>query len=300
MYSSARTLGYCIDRAKRRFGKTNQDLETTLPMALTDRLREICAEFDYWFLRVEPGQANPAFPYTTAPTVFKQDRWLLPGWLATQAGTEAYALQTPLQIVSDDALWAPSEASRLVYVKRFGLSGAMECDLSVKSGNTYFSEGTFTGSSGQAPPQYAWAQTIDGVTYLRLNPIPDQVYLMSVGWQLAVPPWFGNGPSLTNLLMFYYPRVLVTLTLLEYAEYYHEADAFAFYTKQLWGDARGRVRSDIPDYGLIGAMKIDTMQRWGQESEELAQYRSLREATGREGFGHRQPGDSYYSGPTPY
>ena len=306
-YDPPRTLTDIITRATARFGKTNTTLNSAIPTEVTDQLREICSDFDYWFLKVEPGKVVPAaMPYAMAPTTFAQTlgasgRWLDCGWLLTAAGTSDYDMYSRLDISPGSTLWAKCEASRLHHVKVFDIGGRFISDVAVRDSDGYFSYNNYLGTAGRGQPLKAFPHTgIDGCTSLRLYPTPDTTYVVAASWQLAYPQWFASGQEWTNILLFYYPRVIQALVMMIMAEHHHEDTIWTKWSKILYGDARGRVRSDIADWGLVGAMRTDTWRRWGQQSTDLEQHDSLRAAVGRGGYGNHDIGSSYYTSPTPY
>lgn len=297
-----RNLSYIIARAAARFGRSDSTLEAQIPDDITDQLREICAEFDYWFLRVEPGMVVPAaMPYSVAPSSFALGRWLDQGWFLTADGTADYKLACTSDIAmptTANTPWAYCEASRINYVKLFTLDGGFQKDLPVMSSDQYLSFTNFGGESVRGTPIKAFPYTQNEVTWLRLHPTPDTTYVMATSFQLAVPPWYSDGSSsYYNILSRYYPRVLQYLAFLAYADHHHETGLYDHYAKKLYGTNRGRVRSDIPDHGLIGAMRIDTMNRWSQQTSDLPTNTSIAEAVGRGEPGYTRDQGNYYTSP---
>ena len=294
-------FSWAINSAASRFGKTDRRLEGQLQLDVTNKLRRICVEFPYWFLRVEPGTAVPlAVPYSSAPTSFKMGRFLDQGWFLTQAGVESYPLFATVMgdnIDGTNDYWAPVEAAQINYVYQFGLDGGMSNELVIADSYKYFSRGMpNTGRRGSSTFT-VFPQTFNGFTTLRLNPVPDDTYLMCTSFQLAYPPWIGVGAGMTNWAMFYYPELIQLLVKLQYAEHYHEAQALQIYQRELYGDGGARNRGDLPFPGLLADMKTDTYKRQEQQSQEMANYSSSREAVGRGGFYTRDPGDPYYMDP---
>ena len=264
-------------------------------------MREICGEFPYWFMTVDPGvdvYADIPIPESTVPG------WIDKGWFITEEGRAEYDLQVAVDMSTTESLIANCEASQIKFVKRFDLTGALLADLTATDPNAYLSWGNLQGANSTgvykgAPLLYS-LYTRDGNSHVRLNPIPDRKYLISISWDLAYPTWFQLDNGITNLMLMHYPRAVQCIVGMQYARWFKEAELFELYRKELYGDARGRVRSDIPDYGIIGLMKKDTNRRLGQDTQEIEWHASSRAATGRGGSYRRSPYDSYYIGPGNY
>ncbi len=309
MSSPTRLLSYVTERVKAKFGKTSATLEGYIADLLRDRMREICSDFDYWFLKKHPGFYVPSqFPYAdsaTAVAAIVVGRFLDEGWFLTEADKEYYKLYTSdvadPGTVPGSRSWVATEASRINFASRYSLEGAFQSNLEVPGSEQYFATTVLSRESASGKPVRIWPHTVDGVTYLRLVPIPDDVYLMCVSFQLAYPPWFSSGGSYTNLMLQYYPRVMHCLAGLEYAEFFHEVKMVQYYMRELFGDTdRGHIRSDIANAGLVGKMKFDTIKREQQDTEEIGFYQSSSDAVGRDGTYRRLPGDSHYFGPSGY
>ena len=300
-----RTLDYAIKMARASFGKTDPELEASLRPAISDRLREICSDYDYWFLRVEPGIAAPAnFPYTTPPSSPSTYDWIDRGWLLTTPGQEVYPLYVQVDLSADCCAYTPSEAKHLIYVKRFSLQGAMSSDLEVVDSDAYWSRGSNQGVANtgflRGAPQIVNLYTRGRASFIRLNPVPDDYYILAVSWQLAVPPWYQVGDCVSNTILEYYPRLLKCFVGLEYAQFFKESEQEEYYHREIYGAEMGSFRPGLPRHGIVAQMRKDTIQRWEQQSQELAWYPSARAALGRGGSWRRQPGDSYYVSPSDY
>lgn len=257
-------------------------------------------EFPYWFLKVEPGSTVPQdVPYASTPTTFKMGRFLDQGWLLTEPGVESYPLYATVMDEGFDGanMWAPVEACQVHYVYQFNLDGGFSTELMVGDSYRYFGRGMPITSQTGSTAFTVFPQTFNGYTKLRFNPVPDNYYLMCTSFQLAYPPWIGYGPNVTNWMLMYYPELVQTLVKMQYAEHYHELQALQYYERQLYGDAGGRNRGDVPFPGLLADMKMDTYKRAEQQSQEMEHYISSRQALGRGGFYSRQPGDPFYMDP---
>jgi hypothetical protein len=300
--SEVRTLAYCTSKVAAKFGKSSTALEADIADFVKDRLRELCSDFDYWFLRVIPGYDFPEdFPYAVLPSPV-QGRWVDQGWLLTQPGVESYKVWTSnITIPGGTPDWAAGEVARLGYVKRYTETGSFQADIEIVDSNQYWSGGAITSDTGTGYPKRVTIQTSEGASYLRISPIPDDVHVLAVSYLLAYPPWYTSGSSQSSLLLRYYPRAMMSLVGLEYAEWFHEPQMMDYYTKQLYGDTDdGKVRGDIANSGLVGKMKRDTIKReWG-DIDELGYFESVSAAIGRDGAFGRNPGDSYYTSPPFY
>lgn len=292
-----RPFSWATESAFRDFGKTDRRLEEQLYLSVTDRLRELCVDFPYWFLTVEPGVIVPAaLPYTSAPTTFPgPSRFLDQGWFLTQPNVEYYPLFTAMDSLQNTG-WGPVEASQIHWISQFTLEGGFCSNLPISESEAHFSLGSprtqFTGAIRSVMPH-----TINGITYLRFNPVPNDTYLMATSFQLAYPPWVSLGGDWTNWMFQYYPRCIELLVKICYAEFYHEVEAKKDYMRDLYGDAGGKVRSEVPFGGLIETMKNDTWKRNEQRTQELPLGKSSLDAVGRGGYARRGPGGPYYQNP---
>jgi len=297
-----RTLAYSLYKVKARFGKSDPELEASIVNEVTDRLREICADYPYWFLSVEPG--GIAFPFDPAPSNPATHNWFERGWFVTTVGVESYPLYVQVDLSDDCTMMAPSEAKCMNWVKRFSLQGAMEADLRIVHSDAYLSWGNNQGGANtgmlKGAPYMAFPYTRNRATYLRLNPIPDKQYIIAASWQLAWPPWFAYGDCVTNLIMEYYPRVIECLIGLQYADFFKETEELAYYHNELYGDEMGSIRPGLKNIGLVGTMRKDTIMRYSQETGEVEWFPSSRAAVGRGGAFRRQPSDTYYISPSEY
>ena len=300
-----RTWAWVVSKVAQRFGKDDPRLRSMLFDDVTSKLREICAEFPYWFMTVEPGsQVVGGFPYIIAPTAPLTLGWLDRGWFITTVGQERYPLMAQVDLSEDMTLLAPCEAKEMNYVKRFSLSGAMEADLAIATSDKYYSWGCNQGVANtgmlSGAPYMVYPDTNHGATTLCLNPVPDSAYIMCCSWDLATPPWFTYRECVTNLILQYYPGVIECLVGIAYAEFFKESDLLTYYDMKLFGEEMGRVRSGIKKHGIIGTMRNDTNSRFSQETQELEWFQSARAAVGRGGAWARRPGDSYYISPNDY
>lgn len=297
-----RTLDYILERVRTRFGRTTPELEAQFVLDLTDMLRGICAEFPYWFLRLDPGtEAVAGFPYANVAALasaVKLGAFIDQGWLYTTADTEGYGVFSSLPGATADGMgsatryWGKAELAMVNYAKVYDLDGNFLRDLKVVGGDVMFSLANYTETG---TPQRVLPASAGFQTTLRLSPIPDQEYLLAVSGQYAYPPWFKAGTSWANLLLIYYPRVMYHLGMMYFAEYFQETQLHEWHYNMLYGDGGGRVRSDIPKIGLIGQMKIDTRNRESQETPDMVYGESVKDLVGRDGRSHiRRPGSGYY------
>lgn len=302
----ARTLDFVIQKARKKFGTSDNTLESNIVDLVKDNLREICSDFPYWWLCIEPGTVVPAAfsGYASSGDVGTKlaGRWLDQGWMITEPGVEYY----PIYVANTDSVTAPTdwvqcEAAQLLHVKRYSHTGAFQSDLDVVDSNNYFSRGAMLSSVERGNPTVAYCHTINEVSYLRLNPTPNDYHIMSVSFQLATPPFYTSGADESCLALRYYPNLVQYLVMMEYAEWFHEVNMYQLYKQKLYGDTdRGVVRSDILNAGLIGKMKTDTDRRYMQQVDETGEWESSRDALGRGGYGHHRAGESYYYGPSGY
>ena len=293
-----RTLEYVANRAKARFGRTTTELEDQLILDLGQDLRGICAEFPYWFLSMEPSSVE-SFPGTLTDDDLERasihGTWLDQGWFYTKPGRPEYEVWAPAMFLPGHGAsnWAPVELAQTLYVKQFDLSGSFVQSLPVTNLDMQLSGANFS-SRGQ--PRNVVSFTRGHRTYLRFDPCPDEAYLFAVGGQLALPPWFSVGGSWTNLILAYYPRVMDTLAMMYYAEYFGEWEQRKAYRQILYGDSHGKFMTGT-DHGLIGMMKADTLKRNEEAQPELEWADSSRAMLGRGGKYKREPGAAYYADP---
>lgn len=296
------TIGEIKTAMDLEFGKTSARLTVDYVIdKVTDHLREVCSDFPFWFLRVDPGFKVPAlFPIETLPP-FGLDTWLDNGWFMTAPGVDYYPINFAAGGTPDEpTLWGAAEASRLNSVKIYTLSGHFQTDLKVVGSNLFWGNPDIGRDRGK-PYQATLQRGGDGRMYIRLHPVPSEVMLVCLSYQLATPPWVGAGDSRTNLMSVVYPRCLKALVGLVYCDFFHDAKAEAKYTKQLYGSTDyGNTSTMVPERGLIGKMKIDTEFREIQDADELPYYASLSEAVGRGGGPLPGPGAPFYYGDVPY
>lgn len=287
-----RTLAYLFNRVKTRFGKTTPELEAQFLLDITDELRVICAEYPYWFLRFDPGGTVPQnFVAGTTPTVAYGD-WCDSGWFRTTADQIGYAAWSPHFQLPQPNGWAMAEISQINYAKVYSSDGTCLKDLKVLNGDVFHS---YMGYTETGTPNRIMPRTVGNQTTFWLAPIPDQTYYVAMGAQLAYPPWFQVGNSWTNPLLAYYPRVMYHLGMMYFAEYFQEVQLYEWHKTILYGKMRGSTRSDNPDYGLIGAMKMDSERREMQQTPDMVYGESVKDLVGRSERSHlRRPGGAYY------
>lgn len=285
-----RTLEYLFNRVKTRFGKTTPELEAQFRLDITDELRVISAEYPYWFLRLEPGSLVPGLMQAgIAPTDIGPSGWLDKGWFQTTVDQSDYAMY--IQGVNEQ--WYPVEIAQINYAKVFSTSGQCLRDLKVVNGDLFHS---FVNYDETGTPNKVFPVTDGYQTSIRLAPIPESTYYVAISAQYAYPPWFKYGSTYTNALLAYYPRVMYHLGMMYFSEYFQEPNLYQFHKEVLYGKVRGSTRSDNPDYGLIGAMKMDSERREMQQTPDISYGESVRDLVGRDHRSHlRRPGGGYYS-----
>lgn len=295
------TLGEIKTGIKLEFGKSSPRLDAVMDDRITDELREICSDFGYWFLRIDPGfKIPPLFPITTYPA-YGLTPWLDNGWFLTTAGVDYY----PVAVASTGtplvpATWGYCEASKLNWVKRYDPSGSFQTDLKVVGSNLFWSAPD-TGRQVGCPYAAMLQRGVDGKTYIRLHPTPNDTFLMQCSFQLGVPPWVGSGDSRYNLMSTVYPKCIKYLAGIVTAEFFHDAKELAKYQRKLYGDTDyGNATTMVPNHGLVGKMKRDTELREIQDADELPYYQSMGEALGRGGSPGHSPGGLYYYGDPTY
>ncbi len=82
-----RTLAYVILQCRKKFGKSDLELENGIADFIKDELRLICSSFPYWFLKVEPGMLVPSL-FSTYPAQGTAAGTLLAGTGSTKGGCE--------------------------------------------------------------------------------------------------------------------------------------------------------------------------------------------------------------------
>jgi hypothetical protein len=279
-----------FNRVKTRFGKTTPELEEQFRLDITDELRVISAEYPYWFLRMEPGSLVPGLLRSgTAPTDISPAGWLDRGWFQTSADQSDY----PMYLQGANEQWYPIEIAQINYAKVFSTSGQCLRDLKVVNGDLFHS---FVNYDEVGTPNRIFPITDGYQTTVRLAPIPESIYYVAISAQYAYPPWFKYGSTYTNALLAYYPRVMYHLGMMYFSEYFQEPNLYQFHKEVLYGKVRGSTRSDNPDYGLIGAMKMDSERREMQQTPDISYGESVRDLVGRDHRSHlRRPGGGYYA-----
>ena len=296
------TIGEIKNSIRLEFGKNSPRLDTIIQDEVTARLREICSDFPYWYLKLDPGFDLPeSFPFaeeTDLPTS-GAGNFLDQGWLKIVAGQEYYPLYIPTTgTPGSPATWVQVEASRINYAKVFSIQGGFQTDLGVSGGNVYWS-GPGTSREFGNPQNIMLQNAVDGNSYIRLHPAPNQTYLLALSFNLATPPWIGSGDNAVNFITKYYPRMVKLVAGLCYSDFFHDAKMYAKYSRELFGDTDdGKNTSNIPNGGLVGKMKRDTQFREIQEADEMPYYASMSESLGRGGYNSHYPGAPYYLGPS--
>lgn len=298
---SLRTLRYVLDKARIRFGQTDPRLENQIVPEITDRLIEICAEYPYWFLRVDPDIPTFPVPQSTATG------WLYRGWYLIGENQKSFPLQSVVNQTSDITLLVSTECRQLNFVKCFDLNGSFLVDMMVSGGDEFWSKAWVQqpdSSITNGMPRIARPYSVQlgnlGGSTVQIAPQADQKYMLCVGWDMAHPPWFQHNNSVTNVLLIQYPRLIEMLVYIQYAEFFKEWEIKEKCEREIWGDAQGRVAASIPNWGIIGRMKLDTQARMGQQTTEMEWHQSARDALGRGGGYQRNLYDPYYYGNTPY
>ena len=300
-----RTLAYAILQCRRKFGKSDLDLENGIADYIKDELRQICSSFPYWFLKIEPGMLVPSL-FSSYPTqgtaagTLLAGNWLDQGWLRTEPGVDycpVYTAQMANPVHPQG--WGLGEVASVAHVKQFSNNGNFQADLEITDSSGFLAQGGLNTNTLPAGATTVWPHTVDGVTYLRFHPSPTEYTIYSVSYQLALPPWVQVGTAWSNLILQYYPKLILGLCGQQYAEWFHEPQMAAFYKQMVSGDTDyGAVRSDIPNWGIIGHMKADTNRRLFGEHHETGHHDSISAAIGRDGYEGRGPSGLHYNGPS--
>lgn len=296
------TIGDIKNSIRLEFGKTSPRLDAVIQDEVTARLREICSDFPYWYLKIDPGFDLPAgFPYTDPDDLPSPGagNFLDQGWLLLEPTQEYYPLYLPTTgTPGEPASWVQVEASRINYAKTYSIQGGLQNDLGVNGGNTYWSGPSMSRDPG-SPQGIMLQNAVDGKSYIRLHPTPSEPCLLALSFNLATPPWIGSGDFAVNFITKYYPRMVKLVAGLCYADFFHDAKMYSKYSRELFGDTDdGKNTSNIPNGGLVGKMKRDTEFRDIQESDEMPYYASMSESLGRGGYNSHYPGAPFYLGPS--
>lgn len=301
------TLSYILDRVRRRFNRTDRNLEEMLANDLPSFVKQVCSNYPFSFLSVRPSDVFPVRAWTEEVELYDGTGvadWVDQGWLLLQPGVSTYRVWVPGTYASpvnqddfdkDEEIWAPANVRNIEYIKRFSAEGTFEQDLYVVTPDLFYSQSTY-GPEDKAAP--IMSMLLRGPTFssIRFHPIPDEEYYMCIGLNLLTPPSYGEGGETTNAMFQFYPEVAITAALLFAAEYFGDAPAVAYYTQKLYGSPpKGSNESTAPSGGLIGDMKKDSRRQDTQKTMAVAVSTGTREAIGRAGLTvERSPRHGFY------
>lgn len=299
------TITDIVTKVVTRFPRMDTVAEGQITTDIYSWLKEVCSEYPFWFLRIDPGNVLPSnFPFEdisdiALETHYKTD-WLDRGWLHAREGQEKYFLAAPAavgQYDTDATKWYNCAAQKINYVKEFGPRGTQYSDLEVQ-----FSGGALARvnwNSHSRPTRVFFETGQDGtgasVSWLRFNPIPEKDYLYAVSFTLDKPLNYGS--PITNRFFQEYPECAVYLGMMFAADYFNEAQAYAFYHTKVYGYAPGGVQATphIPRRaGYIEKMKRDTQRKTEQQDQTVPVYKGAGWAVGRAGGNVRSPRGTYY------
>lgn len=320
------TLAYIMDRIESEYGRMTPKIKARLTSDINGWIALACKRWPFWFLESEPGLVPMSlFPVSDVTTLTRvYGYWWDKGWLVTDPGVYAYTIaypfqpgiigipeadishptataQTQQQNVRTDLFeayqqdgWSAVDIQQLLYVKKFRLTGTIDQDLDI------FPYSDFTRRSkldASGEPICCTFNTINGISQLIFNCVPDNNYIYQVGFRLgSLPPL--DRPDATNLFAINYPEVLITVGIIKAAKYFGEKTEVAAYTVDLYGESYAKERNpDMTPGGMIGDILAEGRKRHTPRDRVLKVYTSSRKALAKRGSRRKWiPGGYYWDG----
>jgi hypothetical protein len=312
------TVASLIASAKKRLSFWNSDYENSVALAdLLDWMKDICANYPWWFLQVIPGTTSlvQQFPFDDLTDLTAYSNaivtgiggsagWVDRGWLRVNAGQSRYPVWAPALPINHDtdaSNWSQVGISRIQFVKQFDYNGVFMADLECASDVDRI--GSFTTYGNRGKPVTCWFETVATETlgensYINFTPIPDQTYLYQISFVMKQSPMYDVGLSASNMFMNAYPEVCKYAIIIKACEYFEESEARKQYEEILWGNPpKGKTLSVQNACGLIANARRDSQNRYRQASQTMPQYLGARGALGRGGTsgGRRSYRRGWYS-----
>lgn len=278
-----------VDRVTSRFPRVDTTVTAQVTSDIYEWIKDICSEFPFWFLRIDPGDTFPTarFPIADITDVagytHYKTNWLDRGWLHAVEGREKYPLSAPAaqgQYDTDAAKWSDVTVQKVQYVKEFDARGSMRMDLEVHMSSRSMSRAHYSQNSRPTKAYFESGLASDGskVSWLRLNPIPDKDYIYAVSFILDRPINYGS--PVTNRFIQEEQELVINLGMMFAAEYMNELRAYEFYHRKLYGNPEAPTHSGRR-YGLIEKAKRKTRSKTEQEAQTIPQFKGAAGAVGR-------------------
>lgn len=261
----AKTLANVIASVRARLPKWDSGLETELNSHLEEVIRDICKQYPYWFLKVNPGAAFAAsfFPgdeASLAAATPVKGNWLGRGWLRVDEGTSRYLVYSPAvpgpDHDSDGTKWFATPVQRIdsVYVvEPEGTLTGTEIPC-YNAANSFEATGGSKYSSGSSElRQVVWENVMESgetVTYLNIFPEPTKDFLLAFNYTVQYAADYTIGASSSNSLFLNYYETAVAAGMLMAADYFSDAPLQEYWMNKLYGKK---------PVGLIAGMKKDTI-----------------------------------------
>lgn len=286
--SDSTTITTIVDRVTKRFPRIDSEVTTELTSDMYEWIKDLCSEFPFWFLHIDPGNTFPGnFPLSDITdldllTHYKTD-WLDRGWLHVKEGQEKYLLAAPAvqgRYDADASKWDSVCAQKIKYVKEYNQRGNFLFDLEVQMSSRASSRTTWSSTSRPQRVLFETGQDSTGkaVSWLRFNPVPDKDYIYQVAFVLNQPISYGT--PLTNRFMQEGTECCITYGMLFCAEYFNEMKAIEYYRQKLYGNDMAPQYS-ARRWGYIEKLKRDTRRKTEQEAQTIPQFKGAGGAVGR-------------------
>lgn len=300
------SLAYILDRVRRRFPRTDRNLEDMLATDLPEQFRQLCSRYPFWFLSVYPSSYNLEQTYESVVEASGEnavESWIDKGWLRTSKYVTDYDFWVPAALETsatyddpdESLLWVPAQVRKLEFVKMYERTGAVKADLPVVNMDKFYSFASF-GMTTPGEPVMATLVRSPGGCALRLHPVPADTYILAVGFRLAVTPFYRESGDITTAAFQLYPELGINLGLLAAAEYFGELPAVQYYTQKLFGNPpKGTNMSMSASGGIVGDILKESRDQFSQSSPVVSTHTGIRAAVGRGGVtGNRSPRHGLY------
>ena len=260
----AKTLANVISSVQARLPKWDSDLETELNSHLEEVIRDICKQYPYWFLKVNPGAAFatsffPGDADSLAALTPVKGNWVGRGWLRVDEGTTRYKLWSPAvpgpDHDADGTKWFDTPVQRIDAVFKVEPGGTLTgteipC---YNASNSFDATGGAKYSTGASDiRQVVWENVMESgetVTYINIFPEPTKDDLLAFNYTLQYAPDFVVSSSTSNSLFLNYYETAVAAGMLMAADFFSDAPLQEYWMNRLYGKK---------PIGLIAGMKKDT------------------------------------------
>jgi hypothetical protein len=241
-------------------------------------------------LRVSPLQleeVSSTWPLNLAAPTLKSGRWIAPGIMVTQAGISRYEFETPHEYEEweDSSWWHETQVSQCHFVALLDEEGRFVRELFSESQQTSIRRSSRKVTERGCPVEYFVTTNDVGRSFLNLRPVPDEPYLLAVGFQRIKPVSYIPPSESASLhpLLTNHRTVVQTTCLHKVSMFFDEPNMQQNYERELYGSPpKGLQLAIMEKTGLIGYAYHEQMKLQTQKNQTIQFYRSEAQAMGRE------------------